>query len=74
MSRSTAAMPPYPDRFYSAAEYANIPGTVEMDPFAAHAAKFSDLTKLMLYSLYQQVRSRIAASIGDRELKGTRVS
>ena len=73
-------MPPYPDRFYSAAEYANIPGTVEMDPFAAHAGTFSDLTKLMLYSLYQQVRtqprrsrSRIAASIRDRERKGTSV-
>ena len=55
-SRSTGFMPPYPDRFYSAAQYANIPDTVEEDPSAAHAGIFSDLTTLMLYSLYQQVR------------------
>ena len=62
MSRSTA-MPPYPDRFYSAAQYANIPGTVETDAMSPHASKFSDLTTLMLYSLYQQVMIWIIASL-----------
>lgn len=49
------SLPPYPDRFYAAAQYAGVAGTVEVDPKAAHPAKpFSDLTSLLLYSLFQQ--------------------
>ncbi len=49
-------LPPYPNRFYLAAQYAAVPGTIEVDPSAAHTSKrFSDLTKLLLYSLFQQV-------------------
>eukprot|EP00897_Mesotaenium_endlicherianum_P000842 jgi/Mesen1/10759/ME000909S10083 len=53
-SGNAVPLPPYPERFYAAAQYAAVPGTVEVDPELVHAAKFSDLTSLMLYSLYQQ--------------------
>lgn len=51
---ASVPLPPYPERFYAAARYAAIPGTVDFDPETEHAVGFSDLTSLMLYSLYQQ--------------------
>ncbi|CAI5959513.1 unnamed protein product, partial [Closterium sp. NIES-64] len=50
----TAALPPYPDRFYIAARYAAIPGTVDIPEGAGNSTQYSDLTCLALYSLYQQ--------------------
>lgn len=55
-SGGATQLPPYPDRFYIAAQYAAVPGTVEADKSAVHPIKkFTDLTKLLLYSLFQQV-------------------
>ncbi|GJP40533.1 hypothetical protein CLOM_g205 [Closterium sp. NIES-68] len=50
----TAALPPYPDRFYIAARYAAIPGTVDIPEGSGNSTQYSDLTCLALYSLYQQ--------------------
>ncbi|CAI5477197.1 unnamed protein product [Closterium sp. Yama58-4] len=50
----SAALPPYPDRFYIAARYAAIPGTVDIPEGAGNSTQYSDLTCLALYSLYQQ--------------------
>eukprot|EP00271_Cylindrocystis_brebissonii_P007239 TRINITY_DN20548_c0_g1_i1.p1 TRINITY_DN20548_c0_g1~~TRINITY_DN20548_c0_g1_i1.p1 ORF type:complete len:803 (+),score=152.58 TRINITY_DN20548_c0_g1_i1:45-2411(+) len=57
-SRRPGGVPPrpaYPERFHVAAQYAAVPGTVQVDSSAAHPLKgFSDLHSLMLYALYQQ--------------------
>lgn len=45
----------YPDRFYAAAAYAGFGGSPQSS--AAGASRFQNDVALLLYGLYQQVRS-----------------